>query len=75
MEAVIQSLKIPLKGYVLGFGQDFKDVYSDWKSASEVEEDGCVLVRPDRVVAWRSQKLTNNPSQTLEEVLKAVLAL
>ncbi len=39
----------------------------------EVEEDGCVLVRPDRFVAWRSMELADDCESKLKEVMKAVL--
>ena len=39
----------------------------------EIEEDGCVLVRPDRFVAWRSMELSDHCDQKLGEVMKAVL--
>ena len=38
---------------MIGPGRDAHDIYDDWARAREVEESGCVLVRPDAHVAWR----------------------
>ncbi len=40
----------------------------------EVAEDGCVLVRPDAHVAWRSAGLTEDPAASVTDALRTVLA-
>jgi 2,4-dichlorophenol 6-monooxygenase len=42
---------------------------------SGVEEAGCVLVRPDLYVAWRSRNMVEKPVAELRRVLKSVLSL
>ena len=37
----------------IGPGRELEDVYFEWARLSEIEESGCVLVRPDTFVAWR----------------------
>lgn len=56
-------------------GCDAMDIYADWYRACEVEEDGCILVRPDHHVAWRAATLSDNATADLTAVLKQVLAL
>ena len=46
---------VPIAVFVVGPGQDQEDVFGDWALAREVEESGCVLVRPDMHVAWRAR--------------------
>jgi 2,4-dichlorophenol 6-monooxygenase len=46
------------------------DCYGDWRRLREVDDSGCVLVRPDRHVAWRA--FTAGPGQLAE--LPAVVA-
>jgi hypothetical protein len=74
-ESVSKSLGITINRYSIGWKQDYEDVYSDWARCREVEEDGCVLVRPDRFVAWRSTRLAPDCTSKLEEVMKTVLSL
>jgi 2,4-dichlorophenol 6-monooxygenase len=54
-------------------GCDALDIYADWYFQSEVEEDGCVLVRPDNFVAWRARTAAADASATLVEVFGRLL--
>lgn len=45
------ELGIPLTAYRIGNGQRYS---GDWTSPYGVTQDGAVLVRPDRFIAWRS---------------------
>ena len=66
-------LGVRMWAYSIGWRQDYEDVYGDWARRREVEEDGCVLLRPDRVVCWRSLRMTEDCCLDLRRVLKAVL--
>jgi 2,4-dichlorophenol 6-monooxygenase len=39
--------------YVIGPHRDYEDFTGDWARASEIEEAGCLLVRPDQFIAFR----------------------
>jgi 2,4-dichlorophenol 6-monooxygenase len=67
------KLGIEVAAHVIGPGREYIDVYEDWARAREVGEDGCVLVRPDAHVAWRSGGLVDDPETELGRVLAAVL--
>ena len=54
-------------------GCDALDIYADWYFQSEVEEDGCVLVRPDNFIAWRASNVAADASSTLVEVFGRLL--
>ncbi|MCW0215991.1 MAG: FAD-dependent monooxygenase [Pseudonocardia sp.] len=71
---VAAQLGIEIAAHVIGPGRDLIDVYEDWARAREVEESGCVLVRPDGHVAWRSGALAADPVAELTAVLTTVLA-
>jgi hypothetical protein len=64
---------IPILTYGIGFGLDYQDVYREWQDRRGVEEDGCILVRPDRFVAWRSAKMIPNCEGKLSQVLSRIL--
>ena len=70
-----KELGIEINAYSIGWGQDYEDVYFDWARRREIAEDGCVLVRPDRFVAWRSHSLIDEPEAKLLRVLKSILSL
>jgi hypothetical protein len=53
-------LGVPINCYSIGWGLEYHDVYRDWFKERDIEEDGMLLVRPDRYVAWRGTKLIPN---------------
>ena len=68
-------LGIEINVYSIGWKQDWEDVYGDWARRREVEENGCVLLRPDRTVCWRSLGMRGDCNRHLLHVLKSVLGL
>lgn len=71
---VAKELGIELDAHIIGPGRQYTDLYEDWTRLREVGEDGCVLVRPDQYVAWRSASLVSNPKDALMQALKSVLS-
>jgi hypothetical protein len=72
--AVSKQSGITINAYSIGWDQDYADVYSDWARRREIDEDGCIFVRPDRFVAWRSKCMVSDPGDKLLRVLKAILS-
>ena len=64
---------VTIAAFVVGPGREVLDLYDDWSALSQISERGCVLVRPDLHVAWRSHDLAADPTAVLAEVLDAVL--
>jgi 2,4-dichlorophenol 6-monooxygenase len=73
-EAAAAALGITLKAIVIGPGHAVTDLYGDWARVREIEEDGAVLVRPDRIVAWRSRGMVPQPEARVAEVLRQLLS-
>jgi hypothetical protein len=71
---VSRDLDVPINAYSIGWGQDWEDMYGEWHVKRETEEDGCVLLRPDRTVCWRSMSARDDASATLRVVLESVLS-
>jgi 2,4-dichlorophenol 6-monooxygenase len=69
------ELGLDLAAYVIGPGREYTDLYDDWARVREVEENGCVLVRPDAHVGWRSAGLSDDPEGELRRVLSQILQL
>ncbi len=62
-----------IRTHVIGPRQAIADHTGDWARASEIADDGCLLVRPDHHVAWRSPRLTADPAADLARVLASIL--
>jgi len=69
-----EEVGIDLAGRPIGAGLEYDDVYRDWARLREVDDRGCVLVRPDRYVAWRSVDRVDDPEAALRGVLTQILA-
>jgi 2,4-dichlorophenol 6-monooxygenase len=72
---VTQRTGVPIAALVIGPGRDARDIYDDWARLSEVEETGCVLVRPDAHVAWRSAAMVEDPVAELGRVMESLLGV
>ncbi|KAK0614892.1 putative 2,4-dichlorophenol 6-monooxygenase [Bombardia bombarda] len=79
-EKVGKEVGVKINAYSIGFRQDWEDVYQAWPVLRGVEESGAVLVRPDRIVAWRAQKAlvgdvkgVSACEEKLNKVMKAIL--
>jgi len=73
-----RKLGITINAYSIGFRQDYEDVYFDWARIREVDETGCILVRPDRFVAWRCPEVLGDAAQCadkLDTVMRSILGL
>ena len=67
------ALGVPLRAYTVGVGCDLGDPGGMWAQVYGAGSDGAVLVRPDGYVAWRAQQGCEDPSTTLDRVLRRVL--
>ena len=70
---VARDLGVPLEAVVIGPGCEVTDIYYDWARIREVEEDGALLVRPDKHIGWRSMDLTEDPEASLRQAMKSLL--
>lgn len=70
---VSRRIGVPIHPVVVGLGQTNNDVLGAWTRSREVNDHGCVLVRPDRVVAWRSAGRRQDPAADLESVMLEIL--
>ncbi|MEO8242656.1 MAG: FAD-dependent monooxygenase [bacterium] len=68
------ELGVPVAVRLVGPRRKYLDHTGDWARAREVSDAGCILVRPDHHVAWRSDGVADNPAATLRRVLKSLLA-
>jgi 2,4-dichlorophenol 6-monooxygenase len=72
---VSAELGVEVAGVRVSLGLDINDVYGDWIRRREIGDKGCVLVRPDRIVAWRSPAAVEEPQKALREVMSRILGI
>ena len=65
--------RLGIQAHVIGPGRDFNDFAGDWARASEIEEAGCLLVRPDQFIAFRSFGAAADAEAQLTAALEQVL--
>ena len=71
--AAEDRLGVRVDPVVIGLGQRNNDVLGQWTRRREVADDGCLLVRPDRIVAWRSAGGVADPERALVRGLGQIL--
>jgi 2,4-dichlorophenol 6-monooxygenase len=73
--AVGAELGVPVAAVTIGPGADYEDLYGDWARLREVDDGGCLLLRPDNHVCFRARTAPTDPSTTLRDALRRVLSL
>ncbi len=72
--AVAKNFGIPLDAVRIGHVDgDYRDPMCAWARYRQISKAGAVLVRPDRVIAWRSMGASSSPVSDLETVLSKIL--
>jgi 2,4-dichlorophenol 6-monooxygenase len=71
--AVSATTGVTIEAYVIGPGRDLADVFGDWAAVREIDEAGCVLVRPDHHVAFRAMKPSTTARATLAAAMSSLL--
>jgi 2,4-dichlorophenol 6-monooxygenase len=59
---------------VIGPRRAIEDHTGDWAQAREIRDAGCLIVRPDHHVAWRSETAAADPAGELRRVFNSLLA-
>lgn len=60
---------LDLTAHVIGPDRDYQDYTGDWAVAREIDEAGCLLVRPDQFIAFRH---TGAPADARADLMQAL---
>ncbi|WP_202619121.1 FAD-dependent monooxygenase [Ornithinimicrobium cavernae] len=71
--AAAESTGVPLIAHVVGDEHGPADTTGRWAEINELEAGGALLIRPDQIIAWRSQGPGQEPATELVAALKVVL--
>ena len=72
-KAVRAKTGVDIESFIVGPGRDLLDVFGDWALLREIDEAGCVLVRPDQHVAFRAKEPSVDATQILGEAMNRIL--
>lgn len=72
-EAAGAALGLPIRIITIGPRADFEDHVGDWDKLREIGDGGCVLVRPDQHVCFRSLGPSAEAEATLTRALRGIL--
>lgn len=72
-EQVSEELGFPIAAVAVGLGLPHADVYGDWAKRREITDGGCLLVRPDKYIAFRAKDVTDDPAADLRTALTKIL--
>jgi 2,4-dichlorophenol 6-monooxygenase len=64
---------LDIKAVVIGEGLPVQDLYGDWLRQREVDEDGVILIRPDKHIGWRANSMVKDPEIALFNAFSALL--
>jgi 2,4-dichlorophenol 6-monooxygenase len=67
------ELDIPIALVKIGAGCDYTDLYGAWADEREIEETGCLLVRPDFHVAMRQTTMQPDAGKIILNALHGLL--
>ncbi len=73
VEVLSRELNLESRLRCVRIGVDFQDLYGDWARLCGIEENGCLLVRPDMFVAWRCPSAPVDCTAALRDVLHRML--
>ena len=63
-----ERFSLPIDAYAID-NVSYGDSYGQWAQLRDIDDDGCVLVRPDGYVGWRS---SNCPPDATEKLINVV---
>ena len=72
--SVSMHLGVEVQVISIGPFMDYEDLYGQWCERVGIEMNGCVLVRPDLYIAWRSQSRVDDPTAELHRVMSRILS-
>ena len=74
-EQIAARTGVAVTVHVIGERGALTDPYGDWAARSEIDTAGCVLVRPDGHVAWRTTTSRPDGAQALSDAVDRALGL
>ena len=74
VKSVGKSLDLQISTVKIGPGCEYTDLYGAWADEKEIEDSGCLVVRPDFHVAWRQSSIQPNAEKLLLNAMNTILS-
>ncbi|MGZ8802138.1 MAG: hypothetical protein ACXWZL_05840, partial [Mycobacterium sp.] len=72
---IAENTGIALQAYTIGADDaDLADIRFAWLRKREISRRGAVMIRPDRVVGFRSRDAVDDPQAVLSDALRTILS-
>jgi len=72
-KSIGERLGMPIKVVQVGTAKGIADPSGDWMRLREIDDFGCILVRPDAHIGWRSLTAAVDPTAALSSALEQIL--
>ena len=72
---VANELNLDITTHLIGPRKKYVDHTGDWALKNEIKDNGCLLIRPDQHVCWRSIDLVDEPEAELTRVFKQIMQI
>jgi len=72
-KAAEKEFGIELPVHIIGPGQTYEDPYGDFARVRETQETGALLVRPDSIVGWRADAVSDSATADLTHAVASIL--
>jgi 2,4-dichlorophenol 6-monooxygenase len=73
--SISRQIGVAIDTVAIGPFLDYEDIYGGWANVAAIEDGGCILVRPDSHIAWRSVSVGSNPEESLQKAMTQILGL
>lgn len=71
---VSQEFGVKLGVFDIGYRCSYNDVLGEWSALREIKDNGAILVRPDRHIAWRCINQPPDSTQALRSAFSQLLS-
>ena len=73
VKVIAKELSVEINAIQIGPDRDYTDLYGEWAEAREINDSGCLVVRPDFHVALRAKSVTDSPESDLRNAFNQIL--
>jgi 2,4-dichlorophenol 6-monooxygenase len=70
---VTAKSRVDIDTVTIGPGCDVEDPFGDWARTREIDDDGCLLVRPDMFICFRAKSTSKSANTDLAKAVSTIM--